>query len=132
MFFCSSRRRHTSCALVTGVQTSALPIYAPGRRPRRDRHCLPARHPQRPGVLGGSARPLPAKRAPARHPLTIFCFTYRVGLRSCSDSKVVQTYTASNSVGGWSGPMEEGLGTEGLEGSGEGNEGVRRGGYLWG
>src|SRR3546814_8708540 len=26
-FFFSSRRRHTSCALVTGVQTSALPIY---------------------------------------------------------------------------------------------------------
>src|SRR3546814_12420065 len=25
-FFCSSRRRHTSCALVTGVQTCALPI----------------------------------------------------------------------------------------------------------
>src|SRR3546814_5881113 len=25
-FFCSSRRRHTSCALVTGVQTWALPI----------------------------------------------------------------------------------------------------------
>src|SRR3546814_3527791 len=27
MFFCSSRRRHTRCALVTGVQTCALPIY---------------------------------------------------------------------------------------------------------
>src|SRR3546814_8682467 len=27
--FFSSRRRHTSCALVTGVQTCALPIYAP-------------------------------------------------------------------------------------------------------
>src|SRR3546814_3726705 len=26
-FFLSSRRRHTSCALVTGVQTCALPIY---------------------------------------------------------------------------------------------------------
>src|SRR3546814_9126087 len=26
-FFCSSRRRHTSCALVTGVQTCALPIF---------------------------------------------------------------------------------------------------------
>src|SRR3546814_2345994 len=25
-FFCSSRRRHTRCALVTGVQTCALPI----------------------------------------------------------------------------------------------------------
>src|SRR3546814_8781610 len=26
IFFCSSRRRHTRCALVTGVQTCALPI----------------------------------------------------------------------------------------------------------
>src|SRR3546814_7681346 len=28
-FFFSSRRRHTRCALVTGVQTCALPIYGP-------------------------------------------------------------------------------------------------------
>src|SRR3546814_3468431 len=27
LFFFSSRSRHTSCALVTGVQTCALPIY---------------------------------------------------------------------------------------------------------
>src|SRR3546814_10470118 len=30
-FFFSSRRRHTRCALVTGVQTCALPIYLLGR-----------------------------------------------------------------------------------------------------
>src|SRR3546814_4000027 len=49
-FVFSRRRRHTSCALVTGVQTCALPIYAPesglgrmeeeqdrGRRPHIDR-----------------------------------------------------------------------------------------------
>src|SRR3546814_10882972 len=29
-FFFSSRRRHTRCALVTGVQTCALPIWGPG------------------------------------------------------------------------------------------------------
>src|SRR3546814_4771838 len=29
-FFFSSRRRHTRCALVTGVQTCALPIYPDG------------------------------------------------------------------------------------------------------
>src|SRR3546814_5025428 len=29
-FFFSSRRRHTRCALVTGVQTCALPISWPG------------------------------------------------------------------------------------------------------
>src|SRR3546814_9344493 len=28
LFFFTSRRRHTRCALVTGVQTCALPIYA--------------------------------------------------------------------------------------------------------
>src|SRR3546814_6059482 len=56
-FFFSSRRRHTRCALVTGVQTCALPIWprtaprsvvpiapirsAPCRRPHRaaSRHC---------------------------------------------------------------------------------------------
>src|SRR3546814_3726500 len=31
-FFCSSRRRHTRCALVTGVQTCALPISLAGLR----------------------------------------------------------------------------------------------------
>src|SRR3546814_12395240 len=29
VFFFSSRRRHTRCALVTGVQTCALPIFWP-------------------------------------------------------------------------------------------------------
>src|SRR3546814_8420909 len=44
-FFFSSRRRHTRCALVTGVQTCALPIS--DRRPdRRDRRA--------PGHLGGT------------------------------------------------------------------------------
>src|SRR3546814_17318341 len=38
-FFCSSRIRHTSCALVTGVQTCALPICRRLLRalPRHDR-----------------------------------------------------------------------------------------------
>src|SRR3546814_1341085 len=30
VFFFSSRRRHTRCALVTGVQTCALPIFVHG------------------------------------------------------------------------------------------------------
>src|SRR3546814_2745211 len=35
LFFFSSRRRHTRCALVTGVQTCALPIYGSlGRVPQ--------------------------------------------------------------------------------------------------
>src|SRR3546814_19755646 len=32
VFFFSSRRRHTRCALVTGVQTCALPIFSYGTR----------------------------------------------------------------------------------------------------
>src|SRR3546814_6588075 len=35
VFFFSSRRRHTRCALVTGVQTCALPILASGHLTRR-------------------------------------------------------------------------------------------------
>src|SRR3546814_18846618 len=34
-FFFSSRRRHTRCALVTRVQTCALPIYQPTDLPER-------------------------------------------------------------------------------------------------
>src|SRR3546814_5617430 len=37
-FFFSSRRRHTSCALVTGVQTCALPILPRNRRAFGERH----------------------------------------------------------------------------------------------
>src|SRR3546814_17615700 len=32
MFLCSSGRRHTRCALVTGVQTCALPILSSGKQ----------------------------------------------------------------------------------------------------
>src|SRR3546814_16837807 len=37
LFFFSSRRRHTRCALVTGVQTCALPISGKGPGSRRAR-----------------------------------------------------------------------------------------------
>src|SRR3546814_3575113 len=44
--FFSSRRRHTRSALVTGVQTCALPIYAPWRkRPQQNKHGRRARPP---------------------------------------------------------------------------------------
>src|SRR3546814_2035920 len=39
LFFFSSRRRHTRCALVTGVQTCALPIYV---APAADASATPA------------------------------------------------------------------------------------------
>src|SRR3546814_5893642 len=39
-FFFSSRRRHTRCALVTGVQTCALPIYNCGAKLGNQLHHL--------------------------------------------------------------------------------------------
>src|SRR3546814_11087539 len=45
IFFCSSRRRHTRCALVTGVQTCALPILD-GDHHHRDPDSAQRRHPQ--------------------------------------------------------------------------------------
>src|SRR3546814_16642782 len=91
VFFLSSRRRHTRCALVTGVQTCALPIYrqleaAPAARPGGDdgRPSRPARPPPAPySSRAGSAagrgadlaappcrgRPRPRRdRPPPRHP----------------------------------------------------------------
>src|SRR3546814_6020677 len=51
MFFFSSRRRHTRCALVTGVQTCALPISGlqTGLQKRTSLHVilLPVIYPQR-------------------------------------------------------------------------------------
>src|SRR3546814_16291690 len=41
-FFFSSRRRHTRCALVTGVQTCALPICVLEQRKRALQPALPA------------------------------------------------------------------------------------------
>src|SRR3546814_9515496 len=38
LFFLSSRRRHTSCALVTGVQSCALPIYLTKRQIAMDQN----------------------------------------------------------------------------------------------
>src|SRR3546814_10407220 len=47
-FFFSSRRRHTRCALVTGVQTCALPIYYASQIPWFDEAFLEG-SPHRPG-----------------------------------------------------------------------------------
>src|SRR3546814_19344015 len=50
-FFVSSRRRHTRCALVTGVQTCALPISARPARRRKSCRQWPS---QRRGRRSGS------------------------------------------------------------------------------
>src|SRR3546814_1998451 len=55
MFFCvfffSSRRRHTRCALVTGVQTCALPISRSGTMVNRCRSIGSAMHEDVRGLL---------------------------------------------------------------------------------
>src|SRR3546814_1115198 len=57
LFFFSSRRRHTRCALVTGVQTCALPICQRGvfHRQIEQRQIMQFDH----LTLGVSAAPLP-------------------------------------------------------------------------
>src|SRR3546814_13596651 len=88
LFFFSSRRRHTRCALVTGVQTCALPISPKSRdcnneedgvekvlmSPRKfltgesdayDQPCLPHR--------GSEIQPLPCQH------IAVVCIAYRHG-----------------------------------------------------
>src|SRR3546814_7123944 len=60
IFFFSSRRRHTRCALVTGVQTCALPIYF-----RQTGASLPA---HRDALCTTSTRPDCACALPAAKP----------------------------------------------------------------
>src|SRR3546814_15049802 len=60
IFFFSSRRRHTRCALVTGVQTCALPICPTRARARlQTRHALVvvAMHPVAQGLTIHAAEP---------------------------------------------------------------------------
>src|SRR3546814_13090659 len=73
-YFFSSRRRHTRCALVTGVQTCALPICRFSvtswhlRQPRRDRESAPAaRGEEGRHECGGNPQALPESKG-ARHP----------------------------------------------------------------
>src|SRR3546814_10276015 len=54
MFFFSSRRRHTRCALVTGVQTCALPIFL--RTLNREPEALAAYAEEIALARGGDAR----------------------------------------------------------------------------
>src|SRR3546814_9256827 len=66
LFFFSSRRRHTRCALVTGVQTCALPI-SPGKFRTRPLH---ADGEENRGSVGRSNRvsPRPLSLLPAARP----------------------------------------------------------------
>src|SRR3546814_17918091 len=78
-FFLSSRRRHTRCALVTGVQTCALPIYGRSRSCRR--RALPA---ARPSDRSQHRPPACDRRTPDREPRRAASPSRRAGWRSRS------------------------------------------------
>src|SRR3546814_2024649 len=77
IFFFSSRRRHTRCALVTGVQTCALPIFLCHLQwrikavrfcfARYFRNVLWVCHGEPLSAIGGFP-PLPLRRSPAASP----------------------------------------------------------------
>src|SRR3546814_17174059 len=67
LFFFSSRRRQTRCALVTGVQTCALPISARANRDRRGRRGPRGRRRLRPGSGPPWGRPAAGPTAATRH-----------------------------------------------------------------
>src|SRR3546814_4291509 len=77
-FFFSSRRRHTRCALVTGVQTCALPICWPVWA---DRRYTPAM--QNPSSSESVTLPAAGNAVAARH---------RWGLNSLSGRLLVLTF----------------------------------------
>src|SRR3546814_9331447 len=94
-FFVSSKRRHTRCALVTGVQTCALPISRPGAEADHIAHEQVER--RRPRAQFGrchnlKVRTLPSrKRAPTKSPAyTMFRIartgrTRPIGRASCRE-----------------------------------------------
>src|SRR3546814_10239983 len=65
-FFFSSRRRHTRCALVTGVQTCALPI-SDGRMDGSLRHTIHTVNPQSLWSINRDPDGVPAEMA-LNHP----------------------------------------------------------------
>src|SRR3546814_7336855 len=86
IFFCSSRRRHTRCALVTGVQTCALPISAAQRVPvvilhagRHTRAACLVRHRLAGGADGAgiAARTCARHASPPRVPVAVLAFPRR-------------------------------------------------------
>src|SRR3546814_14315497 len=90
VFLFSSRRRHTRCALVTGVQTCALPIYRCGRlrRNRRAprRRAASPRHKASRSVCDGFANRPGARASPdgatSTRIMTLFASRADVPIRS--------------------------------------------------
>src|SRR3546814_2535321 len=83
LFFFSSRRRHTRCALVTGVQTCALPISvaaAAAGAAHRGTVAATGAAQRRPGARQAGPRELEL-RFPAGHN----AFSLEIGRASCRE-----------------------------------------------
>src|SRR3546814_2346192 len=75
LFFFSSRRRHTRCALVTGVQTCALPILPVADPQRQGSEAVPGQGPARPEALGKACH------AQYRQSAELWCSDHRIEAR---------------------------------------------------
>src|SRR3546814_8714159 len=78
-FFFSSRRRHTRCALVTGVQTCTLPIYPVRVRSAGVGWALSV------GKAGAAAGPLAASTALALKVPLESIYVIEIGRASCRE-----------------------------------------------
>src|SRR3546814_14497256 len=85
VFFFSSRRRHTRCALVTGVQTCALPISRAGVRRAARRHLRRRDAARRARPWRG---PLEARLAALERPHRPLDGTDQIGRASCREKSV--------------------------------------------
>src|SRR3546814_5985759 len=88
IFFFSSRRRHTRCALVTGVQTCALPISL--RCCSKVYHLPAGRHAPEVMVTGGGCRPGHRRVRPlwVDLKLSLYCCGYAPATRDCVTSQL--------------------------------------------
>src|SRR3546814_7957623 len=87
--FFSSRRRHTRCALVTGVQTCALPILGPSRdRDEMDDSVETKRNSKAGALLRALCPAVPAVISAAAMIFlfaAVMPFAWEIGRASCRD-----------------------------------------------
>src|SRR3546814_2400563 len=85
VFFFASRRRHTRCALVTGVQTCALPISIAGRPPPTSAEPLPGEVSQQVVGFGAFAALERGKPTGEGSVVRIAEFFLEIGRASCRE-----------------------------------------------